>query len=155
MNVTYQDPAAATSFGGVGALFRAAGGKISKKTIQKWLRGVDAYTLHKPARRKFPTNRVIVYSMDQHWQTDLVDLSSLPKFNRGFRYLLTCIDILSKYAWAIPLKSKRGDEIVEAFKSIFQVRKPKVLQSDQGTEYKNKVFQKFLRGEIRFKYMKN
>lgn len=147
----YQNPSHAGSFGGVNALFRAAKGKISKKKIQDWLSGVDAYTLHKPVRRKFPTNRVIVYSIDQQWQTDLVDLGSLQKFNQGYRYILTCIDILSKFAWAVPLKQKRGEDIVKAFRSIFATRKPKSLQSDDGKEYQNRLFQKFLKEEgVRF-----
>ena len=113
--------------------------------------GIDSHTLHKPVRRKFPTNRVIVHSIDHQWQTDLVDLISLQKYNQGYRYLLTTIDILSKYAWVIPLKSKRGEEIVKAFQSIFASRKPKLLQSDAGSEFKNKVFQKFLKQEgVRF-----
>ena len=151
MKEIYEDPSHAASFGGVNALYRVAKGRISKKKIQKWLSAIDSYTLHKPVRRKFPTNRVIVYSIDQQWQTDLVDLGSLQKFNQGYRYLLTCIDILSKYAWAIPLKQKRGEDIVNAFKSIFTTRKPKSLQSDSGSEYKNKAFQKFLKQEgVRF-----
>ncbi|KMQ82331.1 hypothetical protein RF55_23325 [Lasius niger] len=145
MEVTYQDPKQAASFGGVDALYRAARGKVPKKEIRKWLEGVDTYTLHKPARRKFPTNRVIVYSIDQQWQADLVDLKNLSKHNRGYNYLLTCIDILSKYAWAVPLKTKRGVETVKAFETIFAQRKPQSLQSDKGTEFKNTTFQSFLK----------
>lgn len=141
----YQDPSQAGSFGGVDALYRASRGKVSKKEIRKWLESVDAYTLHKPVRRKFPTNRVVVHFIDQQWQADLVDLISLQKYNPGYRYILTCIDILSKYAWAIPLKTKRGEDIVRAFQAIFSTRKPKCLQTDQGTEFKNKKFQKFLK----------
>lgn len=151
MKAIYTVPSHAASFGSVNSLYRAAEGKVKKKTIQKWLSGIDSYTLHKPVRRKFQTNRVIVYYMDQQWQTDLVDLSSLQKDNQGFRYLLTCIDILSKYAWVIPLKTKRGEEIVKAFRSIFLTRKPKFLQSDAGREFKNHHFQRFLKEEgVRF-----
>lgn len=151
MKETYQNPSIAASFGGVNSLYRVAKGKVSKKTIQDWLTGVDAYTLHKPVRKKYPTNRVVVRSIDQQWQADLADLSSLQKHNQGFRYILTCIDILSKYAWAIPLKTKRSEDIVNAFKIIFSVRKPKILQTDKGKEFKNSRFQKFLKKQgVRF-----
>lgn len=145
MKEAYRDPSHIASFGGVDALYRAAHGKISKKAIQKWLEGVDAYTLHKPVRRKFPTNRVVVYSIDQQWQADLMDLSNLRKFNQDYRYVLVCVDILSKFAFLLPLKSKRGEEIVQAFTIIFLKRKPKSLQTDQGKEFKNSKFQKFLK----------
>ena len=76
MNETYQNPEVPGSFGGVDALYRASQGKIPRKQIRKWLEGVDAYTLHKPVREKFPMNRVIVYSIDQQWQSDLVDIAT-------------------------------------------------------------------------------
>ncbi|GBO22376.1 Putative uncharacterized transposon-derived protein F54H12.3 [Araneus ventricosus] len=145
MNEAYQDPKHVASFGGVDSLYRAGEGQVSKKAIQKWLQGVNAYTLHKPVRKKFQTNRVIVYAIDQQWQADLVDLISIKKFNKGFRYLLTCRDILSKHAWVVPLKRKRGVDIINAFKVIFKERHPQYLQTDQGTEFKNEKFQQFLK----------
>ena len=42
----------------------------------------------------------------------------ISKFNKGFRFLLCVIDIFSKYAWAVPLKDKKGISIVNAFQKI-------------------------------------
>ncbi|GBN86399.1 hypothetical protein AVEN_109083-1 [Araneus ventricosus] len=145
MNEAYQDPKHVASFSGVDSLYRAGEGQVSKKAIQKWLQAVNAYTLHKPVRKKFRTNRVIAYAIDQQWQADLVDLISIKKFNKGFRYILTCIDILSKHAWVAPLKRKRGVDIINAFKVMFKERRPQYLQTDQGTEFKNEKFQQFLK----------
>ena len=84
--------------------------------------------------------------IDDQWQVDLVDLQSLSRWNRGYKYLLTCIDILSKYAWVVPLKTKTMSELVKAFTEIFQQgRKADKLQTDAGTEFKNKTFQTFLK----------
>ena len=103
------------------------------------------YTLHKPSRRRFRRNKVFVNGIDDQWQADLVDLESLSRWNRGYKYLLTCIDILSKYAWVVPLKTKTGSELVKAFTNIFQQgRKPEKLQTDAGTEFKNTTLQTFL-----------
>ncbi|GBM55747.1 hypothetical protein AVEN_190334-1 [Araneus ventricosus] len=132
MNETYQDPSHPASFGGVDALHRALGRKVSRKEIKKFLEGFDAYTLPKSIRKKFSTNKVIVYSIDQQWQADLVDLSSLSKYNKGSRYLLYCIDVLSKYARIVPLKQKRGKDILEAFKIIFSHRKPNFYKQIKG-----------------------
>lgn len=65
MKEIYQNPSHVASFGGVNALYYAAKGKVPKKIIQKWLKGVDSYTLYKPVQRKLPNNHVIVYSIDQ------------------------------------------------------------------------------------------
>ena len=54
------------------------------------------------------------------WHADLVDLQSLGRWNRAYKYLLAGIDILSKYAWVAPLKAKTGSELVKAFTKIFQ-----------------------------------
>lgn len=145
MEVFYQDPERPASFGGVDALYRASHKKVSKEDIRKWLKGVDAYTLHKPIRKKFSTNRVMVYSMDQQWQADIADLSNLKSYNSQFRYILCVIDIFSKYAWAIPLKQKRGEDIVKAFEKIFLERIPSSLQTDKGGEFMNVKFQKLLK----------
>ena len=134
------------SYGGVDSTFRANKKKAKRAKIQQWLSTQDAYTLHKMAVRKFRRRRVIVGSIDQQFQADLVDVSKLAKYNDGYKYLLTCIDVLSKYAFVVPLKDKTGKSLVEALATIFASgRKCKTLQTDKGTEFTNRVFQKFLR----------
>ena len=97
-------------------------------------------------------NRVMVNEIDQQWQADLVDMTSLADYNSGYIYLLTCIDVLSKYAWAVPLENKTGLALVDAFKQILESgRKPHFLQTDKGTEFLNRNFQNLLKKEnIRF-----
>ena len=138
-----------SALGGVDKLYRAARRYGLKRTqVLDWLRQQPGYTLHKPARKRFRRNRVIVFDIDSQWQADLVDLQHLSQWNQGYKYLLTCIDVLSKYAWVVPLKSKTGASLVVAFGSIFQEgRKPEKLQTDAGTEFKNKTFQTFLKKE--------
>ena len=64
--------------------------------------------LHKPKRKKFPRRKIIVNHIDEIFAADLVEMQKFVKLNKGFRYLLTCIDIFSKYSWVIPLKDKKG-----------------------------------------------
>ena len=136
-----------SALGGVEKLYRAAKKHgITRSEVIAWLQLQPGYTLHKPARRRFRRNKVFVNGIDDQWQADLVDLQSLTRWNRGHKYPLTCIDILSKYAWVVPLKTKTGSELVKAFTKIFQQgRKPDKLQTDAGTEFKNKTFQTFLK----------
>ena len=67
-----------------------------------------AEELHKPAPKKFPKRKVIVTGIDKIWAADLVDVQAFSKDNDGVRYLLTVIDIFSKYGWMLPLKTKTG-----------------------------------------------
>ena len=56
--------------------------------------------------------------LDEQWQGDLADLQSLSRWSRGYKYLLTYIDVSSKYAWVVPLKSKSGAGLVATFTDI-------------------------------------
>ncbi|XP_011707067.1 PREDICTED: uncharacterized protein LOC105462244, partial [Wasmannia auropunctata] len=74
--------------------------------------------LHAPARRNFPRRRVIICGYDDLWQADVVEMRPYTRFNRGYHYILTVIDVLSKHAWAVPLKAKSGimkASVVERF----------------------------------------
>ncbi|GFY16493.1 uncharacterized transposon-derived protein F54H12.3 [Trichonephila clavipes] len=94
----YENPEVPNSFGGVEALHLSVKRKYSKKDVKHWLSQKDAYTLHKPVRHKFQRNRVFVSDIDRQFQADLVDMQSLAEFNKGYKYLLTCIDLFSKFA---------------------------------------------------------
>lgn len=101
--------------------------------------------LHAPARRNYPRRRVITHGYDDLWQADLVDMQPYAKVNKGFKYILTVIDVLSKYAWAIPLKSKSAKDVRAAFTVIISdSRKPKNLQTDNGKEFYNASFKSLL-----------
>lgn len=73
------------------------------------MEGVLSYTLRKRRRRKFPTIPVMAFFIDQQWVMDLMDVQKLGKWNQGHRYILTVVDVLSKYAWIVPLKKQDRD----------------------------------------------
>ena len=73
-------------------------------------------------------------------------MQSLSKYNKGIKYLLCAIDLFSKYAWVIPLKDKKGTSIVNAFQKIISKgRKPNKIWVDQGGEFYNNLFKRFLK----------
>ena len=56
------------------------------------------------------------------------------------------IDLFSKYAWVIPLKDKRGVSIVNTFQKIISKGlEPNKIWVDQGEEFYNKLFKRFLK----------
>ncbi|GBN95873.1 Putative uncharacterized transposon-derived protein F54H12.3 [Araneus ventricosus] len=141
----YKNLEESSSFGGLNAMRRAVGNNVKTKVIKKWLESKDSYTLHKSARRNFKRNRVIVGGIDEQFQADLLDMQYLNKFNSGYKYLLACIDVFSKFAWPIPLKDKTGQSILTGFKKMFKEQKPQLLQTDKGTEFKNRLVQNYLK----------
>jgi len=88
--------------------------------------------LHKPVVKKFRKRKVHVNGIDKIWAADLVDMQSFSKFNRGAKYLLTVIDVFSKFGWMLPLKDKTGVSVANALKEIFKQRKPEKLWTCKG-----------------------
>ena len=138
----YETPSRQGSLGGIERFARAQG--MSMGRARRALQPLLSYTLHKPRRRRFPTLPVVVLGMDEQWVADLVEMQALKKWNRGVRYLLTVVDVLSKYAWVEPLKDKTGKAVAAAFERILKRargRQPLRLQTDAGKEFYNRVFQ--------------
>ena len=116
-----------------------------------------ANELHKPIIRKFEKRKVYSIFKDNIWGVDLADMQLLSKYNKGIRFLLCVIDIFSKYAWAVPLKDKKGISIVKAFQIILkysnrrvenpsaQHAKPNKIWVDKGSEFYNADLKKWLR----------
>ena len=151
LSTIYHNPADSGSFGGVRALVRSAREHgirgATESRVRRFLSGVSAYTLHKQVRKRFTRNRTYVSGVDDQWQADLVDMRKLAKQNRGYNYLLTCIDVFSKYAWVVPVKEKNSRTMYAAFQELFknQKRVPNRLQTDKGLEFFNTPISKLLR----------
>ena len=47
----------------------------------------------------FRRERKIPLYTDETWSSDLIDKSSLSKYNNNYKLLITVIDIFTKYAW--------------------------------------------------------
>ena len=106
-----------------------------------------------PQITKFRRERIIPLYKDETWSADLIDKSSLSKYNNNYKFILTVIDIFTKYAWAIPLKNKSGLSITNGFKLVLgenpqgssQPRQPEKLWVDRGSEFYNKTFKSLLK----------
>ena len=132
----YYDPKHEAGYASIDKLMKASG--LPRQQVLQWLRAQPTYTLHTMARHTYPTRAYVVHDVDEQWQADLADVSLLEGRNKGYHFILTVIDVFSRYAWARPLKSKHGKEVAAALKNIFaEGRIPKRLQTDQGKEFYN------------------
>ena len=102
--------------------------------------------LHKPVIKKFNKRKVYSQFKDNIWGVDLADMQSLSKKNKGIKYLLCALDLYSKYAFVVLLKDKKGISILNAFNKIIKQsnRKPNKIWVDQGREFYNRDFKKWL-----------
>lgn len=141
----YYDPMQVGSFGGVSTLAKAA--RTSYKNAKEWLSKQTTYTLHKQARRRYVTRPYRTNKINEQFQADIVEMQEFASVNDGYRYMLTVIDIFSRYAWVRALKTKSATDVVNAFSDILNTdgRIPKYLQTDLGKEFENKTFQHLLK----------
>ena len=125
----YHDPKDPGSLGGVERLLQRVRQLhvpgVTRKTVLEYLNSVQAYTLHKPARRRFIRNHTYVAGIDAQWQADLADMQGIARQNGGMRYLLTVIDVFSKFAWAVPVHSKDAKAITAAFEQVLTTANPR------------------------------
>ena len=126
---------------------------MMEKQQQQQQQQLLAKEVFSPQITKFRRERIIPLYTDETWSADLIDKSSLTKYNKNYKFILTVIDIFIKYAWAIPLKNKSGLSITNGFKTILsegpqdgsEIRKPEKLSVDRGSKFYNKTFKSLLK----------
>ena len=115
-----------------------------RKKNYAWLSNQDAFTLHDPIKRRFPRLSYNVTNIDDVWDCDLLELTSMKDYNDGYCYILVVIDVLGKFAWVKPLKDKTARNVASVFKRITDRVKPRVtlcVQTDRGKEFLRAAFQ--------------
>lgn len=99
----------------------------------------------KKVRRRFKRRRVIVQGIDYQWEADLADVQNLSEYNNGIRYLLVVVDVFSRFMWVRPLKDKKAQSIVDAFRDILSgPRQLKAIRTDKGSEFYNRYLKRYL-----------
>ena len=98
-------------------------------------------------KKNYATNKTDVYHIDDIWSLDILDLKDYgPENNRGYRYVLVTMDNFSKFGWTVPIKNKNAMTIKGSFENILisSKRKPNLIETDNGKEFYNNIFQNFL-----------
>lgn len=91
INKLYCDPERVRAFWTLRKLQTAAKQmNIEKKpsVLNSWLERQDAYTQHRPVRKRFPRNPYDVTNRMGVWESDLIDVRNVSKFNNTYKYLL-------------------------------------------------------------------
>ncbi|KAL3084637.1 hypothetical protein niasHT_035246 [Heterodera trifolii] len=104
----YNDPSSPAAFAGVTTLWKEARKKLKnlrKRDVQHYLEGHRTYTLMRPRRVHFPRAKTVAAGFMTDVQVDLADFQALSRHNRGHRYLLVAVDVLSKRLFVVPLKN--------------------------------------------------
>ena len=95
---------------------------------------------HRPARHVESPN--LSYPIPHApWDSLSIDVLKLPLTENGHQYLLVCVDSFSRYSILVPLKDKSARSIARALidEVICRYSAPRVLLSDNGTEFNNTI----------------
>ena len=99
--------------------------------------------LNIPIIHKFKRKKTIVNYIDHIHSAYSVDMKMYSKINKGYNYIFTNIDIFSKYAWALPIKTKKIQDVKLCFQKIFKERKPDYLWTDKESAFFSKEMLKY------------
>lgn len=135
----YENPSDPGAFRSVRDLYkRVKEEKIGAtlKDVKAFLSTRPSYTIHARAvYRPKMREKVVSYGFFDLVQCDLADVQNLKRKNNNVRFLLICIDVLSKKGFVRPLKNKFSETVSEGMNSILKTMNyiPFRLQTDKGT----------------------
>lgn len=109
---------------------------IQRKDVADFLKRQKNYQLTRNTRHVI-NKPILASAPNSRWAIDLIDMDRYIDKNKGFRYILTCIDHFSRYAWAVPIKNKSSHDVSIAMGIICEKAGvyPHILQKDNGKEF--------------------
>lgn len=118
---------------------------VQLKKTKEWLATQPPYSLHKPIRKRYPTRKYYAFGLNHLWQMDLMEMIPYSSINKGYKYILTCVDVFSRFARAEPIKTKSGADVAKAIEKMIESNIPIHIQTDQGKEFYNTIVQNLLK----------
>ena len=71
--------------------------------LKAWFEEQDAHTLNRPVRKYFAPNPYSVINVMYVWEWDLLDAQAYAKYNANYKYILSVIDVFSKFQFLVPM----------------------------------------------------
>ena len=116
---------------------------VSYCSVKRALGTSKAYQSHLPVfKNKIPPKPIISSQINGRWQIDLINMQKDEVLLDGKpqRYILSAIDVLSRFVILRPLARKTSANVANALKRIFAEHgAPGIIQCDQGCEFKGEV----------------
>ena len=122
---------------------------IKAKDINDFLDAQLSYQLLKETKdTKTRHGAIVAFHINEIWQIDIFDVSRFDKSNKGYKYIFAVVDVFSRLAYAIPMKSKDIDSTTASLESILKTlstdRYPNLIMSDNDGSFVGEKFQKLL-----------
>ena len=147
----YQDTKNPNGYGSIQGLLQNAKKilpSIKGDDDVNFFKGQKAYTLHRDTNKIFLHRRVLAPKPGIIASCDLADLTSLARYNEGYKYILVFVDVFSRFAQCIPLNRKDSNSVHDALNKILNsnyFNNLKRLNTDEGKEFCNQKVDKLIK----------
>jgi hypothetical protein len=121
---------------------------VKKRGLDITRKQVEGYVKQKGAKQIFQAvqpakGATVSEALDARWMMDLIQFTNQPVEvgRKTWRFILVAINTFDRFLYALPLESKEPDEVLEALARLLTaaLKKPKLISSDQGLEFKGPV----------------
>ena len=116
---------------------------MSKKDIKSWLAKQALWQVHIPPPKEIHHPHYDVTKPNEQHQFDLLYMPHNLFEGNMYKYILTGIDVASRYKVTRPLRTKKSSEVAFVLEAIYKkggvFKYPKTFQCDNGSEFKNEV----------------
>ena len=116
--------------------------KLTGADPERWLSKQAFWQIHLPPPHRIQRPHYEVIHPNQLHQFDLLYMPSDKLYGNRYKYILTGIDVASRFKVARPLKTKKSKEVAEMISDIYKtgpLKYPEEFQCDNGTEFKSDV----------------
>ena len=114
-----------------------------KKDIKSWLAKQVLWQVHMPPPKEINHPNYDVTKPNEQHQFDILYMPSNLFKGNMYKYILTGIDVASRYKVARPFKTKKSSEVAFVLEATYKkggvFKYPKTFQCDNGPEFKNEV----------------
>lgn len=111
---------------------------IPRPAIECFIQCCKSCNEKKQGKHKIVVRPIVSKDFNERGQVDLIDFQSLP--DKQYKWILNYQDHATKFLFLRPMETKRAEEVASNLLSIFLlIGAPKILQSDNGREFVNKV----------------
>ena len=123
---------------------------ITRRKVEFWLSKQRVNQLTRNRQKNFHTKNIISKGPNIHYQMDLMDMNKFSKENFNIKFLLSMIDIYTKKAYIFKLYNKEPVSVLFGINKLLKNKfgkNPHILQSDNGSEFKNDLVKNYLKKE--------
>ena len=116
---------------------------IPKKNVRPWLAKQVLWQVHIPFPKEINHPRYDLTNSNEQHHFDLLCVSHNVFEGNIYKFILTGVDVASKYKVARALRTKKASEVLFVLEAIYKrhsvFKYPKVFQYDNGCEFKSDV----------------